>query len=146
MIIDCIDNILAYTSKIKYLQNGLEALKKLEQLEVGRYDFEGGYFMVQQGATKPMEEGAFEAHRKFIDLQMVLDGKEEVAWSNRLKLEEVTAYNEERDIAFYSGEAENHMVVQAGMCYLAYPEDAHKAVRHTKEPYVYTKVVMKLAV
>lgn len=60
----------------------MEAINHAGNLEVGRYEFDGGYFMVQKGTTRPLEEGTFEAHRRYIDVQIVVEGSEELAWED----------------------------------------------------------------
>ncbi len=146
MIVDKFSNLAFYASILPKLDNGLEAMKKLEKMEVGRYDFDGGYFMVQKGTTKPMEEGTFEAHRKYIDIQILLEGSEDVAWATLSDLTEEIPYNEEKDAARYSGESKHTLHVTAGMCYVAYPLDGHKPVRHLDQEQIYTKIVMKLSI
>ena len=52
MIIDHVDNILKYEALLPNLRKGLEAVAAVKNgagLAPGRYEFEGGYFMVQQG-------------------------------------------------------------------------------------------------
>ncbi|WP_455542180.1 YhcH/YjgK/YiaL family protein [Intestinibacter sp.] len=144
MIIDKLDNILFYKSMIPNLELGLEAVNKLKTYTEGRYEFEGGYFMVQKGETKPMEEGTFEAHRKYIDIQIVVEGKEEIAWSDISDLETVIPYNEEKDAERLNGDKTHNMVISEGMFYVAFSHDGHKAISHTKQKHSYTKVVMKI--
>lgn len=147
MIIDKFDNIQFYNGILPNLENGLQAIKLLPaEAEIGKYEFEGGFFMVQEGETKPIEEGDFEAHRKYVDVQIVLEGKEEVAWADIGDLQENGGYNENTDKAMYQGKADTVIEVLAGMCYVAFPQDAHKAIRYTKQPGFYKKIVMKLPV
>ena len=57
MIIDHVDNILKYEALLPNLRKGLEAVAAVKNgagLAPGRYEFEGGYFMVQQGETRPI--------------------------------------------------------------------------------------------
>ena len=73
MIIDSMKNIGVYKPILKGLDAGLAAVKALgEHPEVGKYTFDGGYFMVQEGNTKSLDEGDFEpdtvADGLFIDL------------------------------------------------------------------------------
>ena len=50
------------------LQNGVEN---------GKYPLEGGaYAVVSEYVTKAIEDAKFEAHKKFIDVQLILSGKE----------------------------------------------------------------------
>lgn len=146
MIIDKFDNIRFYSCMLNNLENGLQAVEALRNPESGKYEFDGGFFMVQKGDTKPMAEGTFEAHRKYVDVQIVLEGSEEIAWADLEDLREEGEYDGDKDKAAYTGSEENAMKITAGMCYIAFPHDGHKAVRHTAEQQSYTKIVMKLPV
>lgn len=144
MIIDKFDNIMFYGSLVKNLSCGVEAIRSMKILEVGRYEFDGGYFMVQKGDTKPMEEGTFEAHRKYVDVQIIVQGSEEVAWSDICDLTTAIPYNAEKDAERLSGDTSHSMKVSSGMFYIAFPHDGHKPVSHTKSKQSFTKIVMKL--
>ncbi len=146
MIIDKYSNLLFYSPMIENLEKGMEAIQKLENLEVGRYEFEGGFYMVQKGTTNPMWEGTFEAHRKYVDIQIMVEGSEDVAWEELSDLKEETAYDEEKDAARYLGDTHHTMSITAGMCYIAFPHDGHKPIRHIEQEQSYTKIVMKLPV
>ena len=100
--------------------------------------------MIQKGTTQSMEEGTFEAHRIYMDIQILVEGSEAVAWAKLSDLKEEIAYNEEKDAARYTGENNHTIHVTAGMCYVAYPHDGHKPVRHVDQQQSYTKIVMKL--
>lgn len=145
MIMDRFDRILFYSDLLPHLKEGLEAVKQLpKETDSGKYEFEGGFFLVQKGETKPMEEGYFETHQKYIDVQIVLEGQEEVAWADQKLLEESVGYDVQTDKTLYRGEPETIIKMSAGMCYIAFSHDAHKAVRHTGTPCQYRKIVMKL--
>ncbi len=146
MIIDKFDNIRFYSCMLNNLENGLQAVEALRNPEAGRYEFDGGFFLVQKGETKPMSEGTFEAHRKYADVQIVLEGSEEIAWADLGDLKEDGEYNGDNDKAAYTGAEDNVMRITAWMCYIAFPHDGHKAVRHTSRQQSYTKIVMKLPV
>lgn len=146
MIIDKIENITFYQSVLPKLQEGLDAIDALENKEIGKYFFDGGFFMVQEGVTKPMEEGTYEAHRKYIDVQIILDGSEELAWKDLKDLTTAIPYNEEKDQERLDGPKDNVMLISKGMFYAAFPHDGHKAISHTKEQQSYRKIVLKLPV
>lgn len=146
MIIDHIDNIMNYEPLLPNLRKGMEAVKNAAGLENGRYEFEGGYFMVQRGVTRPIHEGTFEAHRAFIDVQIILEGSEEVAWEDVRKLETAIPYQPEKDAQRFKGSRDHVMKMTAGMFYAAFPQDGHQPLAHTAEQQSYTKVVMKLPV
>lgn len=146
MIVDSFKNIEKYSGLLPYLQNGLAAVAGADELPVGRYEFEGGYFMIQEGKTKPMTEGTFEAHRKFIDVQVLLDGAEEVAWQELGDTTSAIAYDSESDKERLEGSKEHHMLITKGMFWAAFPQDAHKAISHMDDQLSFRKIVMKLPV
>lgn len=144
MIVDSIENILFYEKMLPNVAAGMKKVKELKTLETGKYEFEGGYFMIQKGETKPMDEGTYEAHRKYIDVQIVVEGSEEVAWSPLDKLTSAIPYDPQKDAERLDGPKEHILSVTAGMFYAAYPKDGHKPVSHTSEKQSFTKIVMKL--
>ncbi|NDL66655.1 YhcH/YjgK/YiaL family protein [Anaerotalea alkaliphila] len=145
MIIDDVKNIAYYDRLLPGLKACYETVSKmLPGLEEGRYEFEGGFFMIQQGMTKPMEEGDFETHDRHVDVQIMLDGSETLAWAEREGLEEVIGYNAQKDATYYAGAADHSIQIDAGMFYVAFPHDGHKAVRHSAKPTKYRKIVLKL--
>lgn len=146
MIIDRIDNIRFYSALLPNLEAGLAAIEAQGTEEVGRFAFDGGFFMVQEGVTKPMDEGTYEAHKKYIDVQMVISGSEELAWSELDRLTVAIPYNPEKDQERYDGPKDHIMSITEGMFYAAFPQDGHKAISHTKEQQSYRKVVLKLPV
>lgn len=146
MIVDNLEQIFQYASLLPNIKKGMQAINNFKSYEVGRYEFEGGFFMVQKGTTKKIEDGTFEAHRKYIDVQIVVEGAEEVAWHYLKDLEECIPYNAEKDSARYKGTYDHVMKITAGMFYAAFPQDGHQPVSHTQEPFTFTKIVMKLPV
>lgn len=146
MIVDKLDNIFLYEPLVNNLKNGIEAVRALADYEVGRYDFDGGYFMVQKGSTKPLQEGTFEAHRKYVDVQILVEGSEEVAWQDITDLTTAIDYNPEKDAERLSGTYDHVIKISEGMFYIAFPHDGHKPVSHTAEQQSFTKIVMKLPV
>lgn len=144
MIIDRVENMEYYESILPGLKNGLKTLRELPSRVVGRYEFEGGFLMIQEGDTKPMDEETFEAHRKYVDVQIMLEGCEELAWEDRSKLVPVIPYNEEKDQERLDGIKNHTILISEGMFFAAFPQDGHKAVSHTGEQHHYRKAVMKL--
>lgn len=145
MIIDKLSNIGTYAPLLKGVEAGLAAVRALgENPQTGRYEFDGGYFMVQEGVTKPMEEGDFEAHRKYIDVQIILEGLESVGWADIGDLKVSEAYRPDTDKVMFSGTPALTSVLGAGMVWVAFGQDGHKACRHEGAPSHYRKVIMKL--
>lgn len=146
MIIDLVDKLDAYSSINKNLLNGLKKLKETEIVYGENIEFEGGFLFFQKGQTNPLEDGLFEAHRKYLDVQVVLEGSEYVAWAPINELQEEVAYDDVKDKILFDGEPKTVMNVQAGMGYVCLPTDGHKALKHLDEVTDYVKAVIKLEV
>ncbi|SFG13105.1 YhcH/YjgK/YiaL family protein [Oribacterium sp. WCC10] len=149
MIVDDFSHIRFYEAMLPNLEAGLQAIEEEKakgELKEGSYRFEGGFFKVQKGVTKPFSEGTFEGHKKYIDVQIILDGSEEIAWKELKELKEVIPYDEEKDMARYEGSFEHQIMINKGMFWAAFPHDGHKAISHSKEQQSFTKIILKLPV
>ena len=146
MVIGQLAQLNEYAALLPNLANGLEAIKNTESLPVGRYQFEGGYYMIQEGMTKPFDESAFEAHRKYIDVQIVVKGSEEIAWFDYDQLVAVVPYDEPTDKEKLKGPTTHRILIQEGMFWIAFPSDGHQAISHSESPTSYRKIVIKLPV
>jgi len=135
-----------YASVIPGLEEAVKAINALESLEPATHPLsDGNRFMVQAGTTKPAEGRDLEAHRRYLDIQYILEGKEVVGWAPLETLTPAAPFNEEKDVGMFSG-ACDYMEIQAGYCYVAFPEDAHKPGSHITEPNDFRKIVVKLKV
>ncbi|MBP5405089.1 MAG: YhcH/YjgK/YiaL family protein [Clostridia bacterium] len=94
--------------------------------EVGRYELGDGVFaLVQSYDTKAEENCKIEAHKKYIDIQCVLKGKELFGVAD---LSTQTMYEDkfaEKDVAFYKGEVDL-LTLTDGDFVIVFPEDAHR--------------------
>lgn len=149
MIVCEYGDLKRYGALLPYLENALakvEELKK-EGLPTGRHEFEGGFLFVQRGQTKPVAEGLYETHSKYIDVQCMMEGSEQALYLPASTLREDKPYDTEGDIAFYTATWPGTVLrVTSGMCYIAFPEDGHMPCRHEKTPTDYVKLVIKLPV
>ena len=74
----------------------------LSNIESGKYEIDGEKMLLlaQQYITKPREQGQWEAHRRYIDIQYVYRGIEWFGWANLGRLH-AGAYDAQRD--FWGG-------------------------------------------
>ena len=72
--------------------------------EIGRYEVEGNelYYMVQSYKTKVPGEAQFEAHKKYIDIQVMLEGEEIIRFETPEKLAVTKEYDEDRDYQLFA--------------------------------------------
>ena len=147
MIICEYKDLIKYAPVLPFLENGLACIEKLREQDfpVGKYEFEGGFLMVQAGETKMFAADAYETHRNYIDVQYSIEGGEAAFFAPLSKLQPVKEYDPEGDIAFFSlNEEATKLVVRPGMCYIAFPEDGHMPCRCQDVPNAFKKIVMKL--
>ncbi|MFV0400318.1 MAG: YhcH/YjgK/YiaL family protein [Oscillospiraceae bacterium] len=145
MIIDRYSELGKYAPLLPKLPDYMAQIEALWEHPVGRYDCGECYLMIQEGGTIPVDQGNFEAHRRYIDLQIVTRGKEEVEWQAIGHLTPLIPYDAERDAEFFS-DGGLPFAVTEGMFYLLYPSDGHKPCVHTEGETSYRKLVLKIPV
>ena len=150
MIIDRIDRRDSYNGLVPEFKEAMEFALTLADKAAGRYEYPGlpegtVYAMVQEGDTKPFDEGKLEAHRRYMDVQIMLEGGETVYYTDIDGLKEEIPYSEDSDIIFY-GKAGQPARIEKGMFYLVLPQDAHMPCRELDGPGRYRKVVLKIKV
>ena len=66
-----------YAPLLPHLEEAMKCIDRVKSnaLTEGRYCFDGGYLFVQSGTTAPIEEGRYETHRKYLDIQYMLSGE-----------------------------------------------------------------------
>ena len=137
-------DIKKYASLLPGIDEAVEAINGLSTYEPATYHLsDGNRFMVMGGTT--IEPGMAEAHRKYLDIQYIVKGKEVMGWADLAACKPEGDFNEEKDIGFYSGDFE-FITVNEGICYVVFPEDVHMPSRHLYVPNDYVKIVVKLKV
>ncbi len=143
MIICKWSEINRYSSVIPGLQEAVDFVANLSHRETGTYPLKSGKVMLQKGVTHPLEGAKAEAHKKYLDIQLVLEGSEYCGWENTDSLKLVGEFDYDKDVGFYEGTMKPFEIT-SGMCYVLYPEDAHAPCTHLTAPTEYTKLVIKL--
>ena len=123
-------------------------VNKAKDAAVGKYDLENGaYVSVQEYTTKARSEAKYEAHKKFIDIQMILSGKELIAVSPIEKMTISDEYNEEKDfMLFHHNDECTDYVLEAGDFLILYPQDVHMPGVCVNEKSPVRKIVVKVPV
>lgn len=144
MIYDYVKNLDVYAALLPRLANYKNFLADSKEWAVGRYELpDGDFVLIQEGTTKPVSEGKFEAHEKFLDLQVVVAGQEQIKWQNVALLSETAAYDPATDKVNFSGEGDVLSITE-GMFYIMFPQDGHMACVHLDAPSSYRKLVIKI--
>jgi YhcH/YjgK/YiaL family protein len=149
MITDLIENAALYKKVSDRISKGLEYLKNtdLEKLENGKYEIDGSdvYASVMSYQTKKFEDGKYEAHNKYIDIQYIVSGTEKLYYAPLKDAKVTTAYNEEKDIYFLQANGD-HVTAVAGSFIIFYPTEAHMPCIAVGDQSQVKKVVVKVRV
>ena len=123
-------------------------VNKADGAVVGKYELEGGaYVSVQEYTTKARSEAKYEAHKKFIDIQLILSGRELIAVTPIEKMEIKDEYNETKDVMFFQHNDEcTDYVLEAGDFLILYPQDVHMPGVCVNERSLVRKIVVKVPV
>jgi YhcH/YjgK/YiaL family protein len=121
----------------------------LKALEIKRHDIDGNnlYATVSEYTTKNLEDAKFESHQKYIDIQYVVSGTEQISVAPQTSLKEVlTPYDPAKDIEFMSVEKQNDFVATPERFFIFFPSDLHRPGVKTGENSQVRKLVIKVAV
>ncbi|MEP7134735.1 MAG: YhcH/YjgK/YiaL family protein [Chloroflexota bacterium] len=148
MIIDRIVNAqLYYTVHARFKQ----AFDYIDQMDVnaipvGRYEIDGDklFALVQEYNTKLKEQGFWEAHRRYIDLQYIVQGVERLGHANLSRLQQ-GEYDTTKDFLPLFGDGDS-VTLHSGSFVLLMPEDAHMPGMAIGSPAPVRKIVVKIAV
>ena len=100
--------------------------------------------MVSEYATKPQEDGRWEAHRKYLDLQCLAAGRERIGYTPLVTLKS-GQYIPEKDITWLTGNG-SFVVMEPGRFMLLWPGDGHMPGISIADTENVKKVVVKIAV
>ncbi len=152
MIFDKMENISDYFEELPILKKVEDFVVdfKNRKLADGTYEIDGKrvFAMVQSYRTQQQtQEMMFEAHKKYIDLQYIVNGIEKIRWARLDSVDLVEEkYSTGGDIAFYEGDAMFDFTLTKGAFLLLYPEDAHLPGLSAQKDVNVRKIVFKIQV
>ena len=113
-----------------------------ERMEIEGSDLYATRFTYE---TVPDEESFFEAHLRYLDIHIMVDGSErvEIAPPDQLTLFDQNSAN---DFYAYRGEGRYHLTLSPGDFLVVFPGDAHKIKMRADGPETVTKVVFKIRI
>jgi YhcH/YjgK/YiaL family protein len=122
---------VSYFKNRQRWENAFKFLKSndLSKLELKRYDIDGDnlFATVSEYLSKNEETTRFEAHRKYIDIQYVISGKEIMNIAPLYTAKEVvTPYDATKDIEFLTIEKIDKYIATPSNFFIFFPDDAHR--------------------
>lgn len=126
---------LAQIKEIAPLAGNFLDGQDLESLPLGRYDLDQGiYINVEEYKTYPRRERQYEAHKKYVDLQIVIRGEEKICVEEEETLRSAVKYDPCRDVAFYHNDVPGtEYTMKAGDCLVLFPRDGHMPCLNARE-------------
>ena len=95
--------------------------------------------------TIPQEESFFEAHRRYLDIHIMVEGEERVD-VNRPEELTLTQVQEGNDFYAYQGESWHSTVLKPGEFLVVFPGDAHRIKVQVDGPKTVSKAVFKVCI
>ena len=149
MIKDKLINAETYYGISKNLKKGFEWLlsQDLDNIAPDKYIIDGDklYANIQEYETKL--DAKYESHRKYIDIQYMIRGEEQVGVTDIKNCIICVEYDSEKDLEFFDcTEPEHYETLYEGEFLVFFPQDAHKPSISTKKTQIVKKVVVKVAI
>ena len=95
--------------------------------------------------TIPQEKSFFEAHRRYLDIHIMVEGEERVD-VNRPEDLTLTEAQEGNDFYAYQGESWHSAVLRPGAFLVVFPGDAHRIKVQVDGPKTVSKAVFKVCI
>jgi biofilm protein TabA len=148
MILDVLENAYRYLALNNGFAKAIEflLLPNLKELPVGKYEIDGDsvYATLSKDIGRRKEDTLLETHEKYIDIQLVLAGTDNMGWKPKSSCKQPAGeYDQKRDLQLFADEPEAWLSTASGSFAIFFPEDAHMPLISSGQLH---KVVVKVAV
>ena len=139
-----------YHKNPRHWQQAFQFLRtaNLKELPLGKQELEGEHLFinVQEYYGKQKPDALYESHKKYVDIQYVIEGEEIMGLTTLDKVAVKELYSEEKDIAFYDFEGGRFLKATPENFFLFFPEDVHRPSITTGDSILIKKIVVKVMV
>lgn len=130
MILSTLTQADRYAALRPLFPRAFEYISNTDLLELapGRYPIVGEdlFAIVESVPGRSRFEARLECHRKYIDIQLVLEGTDEMGWKPLADCTQpVSDYSAEKDIQFFRDAPSSWIATPPGAFCIFFPEDAH---------------------
>ena len=126
MIVTELENLCQYYGVNKLLSKILSFLQDNPNPTIGKHDLgDECYVNVMEYDTKD-NDGKYEAHRRDLDVQIMLSGEEIVYVQSLASSVPKSEYDAEKDVQFFSANERQSIVLQEGTAVIFLPQDVHR--------------------
>ena len=123
------------------------ASNNLLDFEKGSYKIDGNNLFVNivEYETIDVENRFWEAHKNYLDLHLMLDGKEQIDVNFIGNMEE-KEFVEKDDFLPLEGDKNGHVILEKGDFLVCYPNDAHRTAVKVNNPKKIKKAIFKIII
>lgn len=149
MIYDAISHLPQYLSLHPLFSSVIEFINShdLSHLPLGRVNLDNGvYAVISEYPTQDIKGKFLECHKRYIDIQIMAQGAEQIGICGKNECQTIAEYDEEKDYEKLEGKFDL-ITLKSGYFTIFFPQDAHAPglkIGHTA-PTV-KKVVFKVPV
>lgn len=129
MISDKLENLGSYYGLHPNLDTLIDCMDDLDldAMADGRHVIRGQDVFLNLSRSTCSQNGIWEAHREYIDFQLILEGEESIAWAPLDAVPDFSGYDKERDLMqSRSNLISSTLLLRQRMFAIFFPEDAHK--------------------
>jgi YhcH/YjgK/YiaL family protein len=132
------------------IRKAVEFLRRpdLAMLPDGKVEIDGEkvFALPQRYETAVQPSPKFEYHRKYVDIQFLVEGEEVIAWAPAERLTITEPYDRQKDITFGTAKPEDvtNLRLKGGRLAVLYPEDGHAPKLAAGAPAKVFKIVVKV--
>ena len=133
MIVDQLENAEKYFDLQPAFEKAFKFLRQenLAELELKKYELDGDrlFCSIDKVQGRSRDEAKLEAHKKYIDIQYVIAGDEEMGWKQTSTCKQIAQqYDSKKDIGFFNDEPQTWKKVPPGYFTIFFPDDSHAPV------------------
>ena len=147
MIADKIENLRLYKNLNPQFEKAFDYMESTDfnNLEMGKHTIcgEDVFALFMEYETKDIRECRLEGHRKYIDIQYILEGKEIIGFTSLVGHAPHIPYDAEKDIAFYQAECSPFKLAKGNFTIL-FPDDLHMPCVKVEDALKVRKLVIKV--
>ena len=139
----------SYASLHPQFAKAFEEMKRIlaEGAEDGKIVLDGDklFINVQSYTSKPESDCGFEAHKRYIDIQLILEGEEIIGYESADKLKVTKEYDESADYMLYALNGEYDKIrLTRGDFVILFTEEPHAPAIAADAPAPVRKAVVKV--
>lgn len=149
MILDKIENANLYRNVHPGIGKALDYIKSAEfsDLPMGKHEIDGEalFVILKEYPTKKIDGNLLESHLKYIDVQYIVKGIEEMGVTMKAGQKPKKVYDDKDDYMLFD-EPYDIITVKEGMFAIFFPDDIHMPDITTNEPSLVKKAVFKVRI